>query len=331
MTGELIPTGVTYGVGRNSINESFSGTAEFNNIILDSGANFSGGTGGGKFLSGGTDLYNIFVSSSDGNDITRVQPGSNIITGGTANNPTISVTASPSFNSITASGSSIFTTLSATTFFSGGTPLSSIISSYSGTSGNLWSASTGSNSIIANNGTGNIAIDTYAAILAGASSSVFSSASTIVGGYSSLINTAAEHSVILGGSGHTISGLNFCSTIGGINNLIEYVGGPLINYYSSAIIGGSGNTIASAENSIILGGRGNGISARNSAIIASADLSITDDYTVGMTYVYIDGYVDLNPQTTLPTASQGRMFFSGSPLFKLMINTGGTAADWAIV
>lgn len=104
MIGELIPTGVTFGVGRNSINSAFSGTAEFNNIILESGANFSGGTGGGIFYSGGTDLYNIFLTTADGNDITRVQPGSNITTGGTANSPTISLTASPFVNNLTFSG-----------------------------------------------------------------------------------------------------------------------------------------------------------------------------------------------------------------------------------
>lgn len=63
MTGELIPTGVTFGVGRNSINDAFSGTAEFNNISLDTGGDFSGGTGAGVIYSGGTDLYSIFATS----------------------------------------------------------------------------------------------------------------------------------------------------------------------------------------------------------------------------------------------------------------------------
>jgi hypothetical protein len=74
MTGELIPTGVTYGVGRNSINDAFSGTAYMNNISLDSGGNFSAGTGGGIIYSGGTDLYNIFCTDC----------GSDVPTGGTA-------------------------------------------------------------------------------------------------------------------------------------------------------------------------------------------------------------------------------------------------------
>lgn len=60
MIGELIPTGVTFGNGRQNINNSFSGNAEFNNITLDSGGDFYGGNGGGVIYSGGTNLYDIF-------------------------------------------------------------------------------------------------------------------------------------------------------------------------------------------------------------------------------------------------------------------------------
>lgn len=98
MTGELIPTGVTFGVGRNSINDAFSGTAYLNNISLDSGANFSAGTGGGIIYSAGTDLYNIFSTGSG--DVTRVQPGTNISTGGTDNFPTVNLDANISLTSI---------------------------------------------------------------------------------------------------------------------------------------------------------------------------------------------------------------------------------------
>lgn len=330
MTGELIPTGVTFGVGRNSINDAFSGTAYMNNIELDSGGNFSAGTGGGVIYSAGTDLYNIFVSTSGGNDITRVQPGTNITTGGTGNLPTINIIPSPSFNSITASGASSFTILSATTFFSGNTNLDSIISSYSGTSGDLWSSSTGSNSVILNNNTGNFASSANSIIIA-FSGSALSSGSTILGAYNSSISSSTHHSIILGGSGHTMGGLNFGAILGGLNHTFQYTGGPPINYYSSAIIGGSGNTVSSAENSVIIGGRGNAVAAKNSVVLGGHDLGIAYDNTVGMMNAYIDGYIDLNPQTTLPIAMTGRMFFSGSPLFKLMINTGGTNADWVIV
>jgi predicted outer membrane repeat protein len=61
MIGELIPTGVTFGTGRISVNDQFSGTAEFNDVEVS--GNLSAGTGG-VIYSGGTDLYNIFGSLS---------------------------------------------------------------------------------------------------------------------------------------------------------------------------------------------------------------------------------------------------------------------------
>lgn len=64
-----------------------------------------------SIYSGSTNLYDIFLTTADGNDITRVQPGSNITTGGTGNNPTISVVSSPSFNNLTISGNTSLNTI----------------------------------------------------------------------------------------------------------------------------------------------------------------------------------------------------------------------------
>jgi len=113
-------------------NITFSGTAIGGTVQAGAGTftSLSATTlSGGTILSGSTNLYSIFATIPDQNDITRVQPGSNIITGGTVNLPTVSVVASPSFNSVTASGASSFTTLSATTFISGSTNLYSIFQS----------------------------------------------------------------------------------------------------------------------------------------------------------------------------------------------------------
>lgn len=70
-------------------------------------------------------LYDIFdVKGSE--DITRVQPGSNITTGGTANNPVVNLISSPSVNNLTASGNTHLQTISATTIVSGSTNLYNI-------------------------------------------------------------------------------------------------------------------------------------------------------------------------------------------------------------
>lgn len=75
MIGELIPTGVTFGTGRISVNDQFSGTAEFNDVEVS--GNLSAGTGG-VIYSGGTDLYNIFGSPS-GNYLSLLITGTTIV------------------------------------------------------------------------------------------------------------------------------------------------------------------------------------------------------------------------------------------------------------
>ena len=75
MIGELIPTGVTFGTGRISVNDQFSGTAEFNDVEVS--GNLSAGTGG-VIYSGGTDLYNIF-STISGADYWTAGTGTNSI------------------------------------------------------------------------------------------------------------------------------------------------------------------------------------------------------------------------------------------------------------
>ena len=143
-------TATTLFVGTNSVGGTLS---NFNSL---SATTLSGGT----IYSGGTDLYNIFLTTNDGNDITRVQPGSNTTTGGTGNFPTVSVVASPSFNALILSGAGQFagvtatslsaTTLSGGTILSGGTNLYSIFAT-AGSTGGVLNINAGSN--IATGGT----------------------------------------------------------------------------------------------------------------------------------------------------------------------------------
>jgi len=89
MIGELIPTGVTFGTGRISVNDQFSGTAEFNDVEVS--GNLSAGTGG-VIYSGGTDLYSIFLTNATdattaSNGLTK--SGDNITLGGQISGNTI--------------------------------------------------------------------------------------------------------------------------------------------------------------------------------------------------------------------------------------------------
>jgi hypothetical protein len=97
MLGELILSSNTYNVGRIALNEQFSGTAEFNNVSLDSGGNLSAGTGGGVIYSAGTDLYDIFTSAASdlttaSNGLTKT--GNDITLGGTLSSNTSIITDS---------------------------------------------------------------------------------------------------------------------------------------------------------------------------------------------------------------------------------------------
>ena len=111
-----------------------SGNSSFDSI---SATTISGGT----IYSGGTDLYDIF--STGAGDITRIQPGINITTGGTENLPTINLADSPSINNLSFSGTAIgmafsATTISGGTFYGDGSNLSGVSSAnYYTTGGTL--------------------------------------------------------------------------------------------------------------------------------------------------------------------------------------------------
>ena len=96
--------------------------------ILSGKADISGSTFTGSlsavsisattFYSGSTELGAImqrFANGSGGSssDITRIQPGSNIQTGGTDNFPTINLVANPTINNLNVTGTGIFNILSA--------------------------------------------------------------------------------------------------------------------------------------------------------------------------------------------------------------------------
>ena len=146
------------------------------------------------------------------------------------------------------------------------------------------------------------------------------------------ISSTVSYSAILGGQDNSIIGDGVFSTIfGGIQNLI-------IDPDGNSIIAGSGNTLDSCKFSTIIGSINNSAHSLSYVnMIGTSGRTADADYT---TYVenlrvyqdaQFDTFMDFVPQSTLPPASQGRVFFSGSPLYRLMVNTGGTSADWYVI
>jgi hypothetical protein len=94
-------------------NETFQYNPGSTNIELTTSNGFD--LVSGSMMSAGTDLYNIFATSSS-SDVTRVQNGINTFTGGTGNLPTVNITGG-TFNSLNITGG---------TLSSGGTDLYNI-------------------------------------------------------------------------------------------------------------------------------------------------------------------------------------------------------------
>ncbi len=134
-----------------------------------------------RFEKDGVNLRTLkrFISGSTGIvSISGFTAGPNIFITGTTSAVTIGVTS----------------VISATTYYGDGSHLTGIIAGFSG-----WTASTGINSIIANNGTGNIA-NNY--------SIVGGSANTVSGHYSAILNgvnndLSGTRSAIIGGQSIT--------------------------------------------------------------------------------------------------------------------------------
>jgi len=125
LPGTLIQNGLNTYTGGTIANPTVNISAATLNNLSVSGETLLGTISAATIVSGNTDLYDIFdVKGSE--DITRVQPGANITTGGTENNPMVNLVDSPSVNNFTVSGNTILQTVSASTIISGSTDLYNI-------------------------------------------------------------------------------------------------------------------------------------------------------------------------------------------------------------
>lgn len=167
-------------------------------------------------------------------------------------------------------------TISGTTFYGDGSQLTGIASA------NLWSASTGTNSIIANNGTGNLASGINA-LAAGRSNIASGNHSAVVGGFGNKASTT--YSAVIGGQENLASGYN--SFVGGgvsnsattTNSSIIGGRGSLASGYISVIVGGYSN-IVSGNYSATIGGYTNIASGNRSVVIGGQNITGSTDDTV---------------------------------------------------
>lgn len=119
-----------------------------------------------------------------------------------------------------------------------------INNAFSATTG-LWSGSTGVQSLIHNNDSGNIAEGDYS-IVAGYNNIAEGDSSFVVGSGNTVSASTSEASVIIGGYDNFLHTSVKSSIFGGTSN-------TLLSGFDSSILGGSGNTLAGYRSSIIGG------------------------------------------------------------------------------
>jgi hypothetical protein len=255
-------------------------------------------TNAAKILSAGTDLYSIFLTTNDGNDITRVQPGSNIVTGGTDNFPVVSVVSSPSFNGIVASGSSSFQSLSATTFVSGSTNLYNIFSTTD--NNDITRVEPGSN--IVTGGTGNFPVVSLIAspsinslTASGATSLQTVSATTFVSGSTNLYNifsTTDNNDITRVEPGSNI-------TTGGTDNfpVVSLISSPSVNGFSA-----SGNSFFQGLTGVSISATTLCATTFNAGVIKSGG---TDLYSIFLTTNDGNDITRVQPGSNILTAGTG--------------------------
>lgn len=398
MTGQLILTAYTYDQGLNAINTAFSGTANFNILLLD--GNFSGGTNGGKIYSGATDLNNIFLTYSAATYIWSSSTGNYSIR---ANNPTLNVASDDyafawgSGNTASSTGATAFgmgnvaSGVAATAFGNGclAQGVAAIAAVFKSNAKGPRSIAIGAAAI--SEGTDSVSIgDSTSATTTGSfaigKATLSSAQQSFAGGLSAQstngaqafafgndVRSTGEQSAAFGretmitgaqsfGAGYLNSALTYNAAVFGFSNLVEgaysfasgvYTHVPGVNSFalgrglndtnrlrvgadysynfSTVNIPWTGG--ADANYSVILGGANVDIlSVAERAIVLGMDSFVASNSAT--TYVdnfYVNGYMDFNSGATLPSPKAGRVFFSGSPLFRLMLNTGGTAADWIVL
>lgn len=289
---ELILTSYTYDQGRIVINNMFSGTGIFNNL-LSTGTTQLGTVNATTFSSTTFSAGTIYLGNTDLSGRTSLW------------------SASTGFNSIIASNS--YSNLASGNF-------AFVLGTGSTANGNF-AIAIGDGATASTNNSLAIGIGATASGSGGGSIAIGngSLAFGVGNNFAAIGGQAGGTSAVAFGGGIANGNDSFAgssSTAVG-NKSFAYSESSTANAINSAILGGSANTIsAAATNAVVLG--------MNSFNATSAD-------TVYSTNSYIDGYIDLNAQTVYPAAKPGRVWFSGGTLNRLILYTGATVADYMIL
>ncbi len=249
--GDYEPSSQTgiFEVGSVLYNSRISNRLSVNGNFIISGdtgiiSTYNGTTGSGldgKFLSGTTTGF-VLGNISDIQGVkTRVQPGVNVYTGGTADLPTVNVVDSPSFNNVTFSGTATggvlnVTSISGGTIYSGSTDLYDIFLTSGDLSGTTVSA--GSNIDVSQ-----VGIDYQVSVVASPSFNNINFSGTAIGGSlsatsitaSTLTNTrvlfAGANGLITDDAGMTYNSSTDVLTVNGnlTTNGTQYSGGTIVD------------------------------------------------------------------------------------------------------
>ena len=164
-----------------------------------------------------------------------------------------------------------------------------------------------------------------------------SAAAAILGGTNQEIDgVGSSNSAILGGNYNIISGAGSTVILGGYNN----IAGLAANY--GAIVGGNDSFIQNGGNPnvIMLGTNARtGDFAYTTYVenlkafqAVGINMNVLAPHAIAMSgSAYVDGFLELVPQTVMPTATAGRVFYSGAPLNRLIVFTGASAGDYMVL
>ncbi len=162
---------------------------------------------------------------------------------------------------------------------------------------------------------------TFSVVIGGANSNIYANStySSIISSQQSTIQGALNFGSILGGAFHNLSSDTYSVIIGGRSGASREG--------SDNIVGGYTNIMTKSRLSAAFAGSGNTMSSTTcSAIVAATGLTVTESYKLYTNSIDIQQIADMKPLSVLPSAREGRMFYSAGT--GLYVCTGTTSSDW---